>query len=102
MTNEQSLTTTLTCSFGVVQVFCWVGARTGPDDVPLPGFELRPLGRPARSQALYRLRYPGSAHRTSSSAVKLQFVKFWVMTPCSLIKWSSVLPASSVNSETYT
>jgi hypothetical protein len=26
----------------------------------LPGRELRPLGRPARSQSLYRLRYPGS------------------------------------------
>jgi hypothetical protein len=26
----------------------------------LPGLELRPLGSPARSQSLYRLRYPGS------------------------------------------
>jgi hypothetical protein len=26
----------------------------------LPGLELRPLGRPARSQSLYRLSYPGS------------------------------------------
>jgi hypothetical protein len=26
----------------------------------LPGLELRPLGRPARSQSLYRLRYSGS------------------------------------------
>jgi hypothetical protein len=26
----------------------------------LPGLELRPLSRPARSQSLYRLRYPGS------------------------------------------
>jgi hypothetical protein len=26
----------------------------------LPGLGLRPLGRPARSQSLYRLRYPGS------------------------------------------
>jgi hypothetical protein len=25
-----------------------------------PGLELRPLGRPARSYSLYRLRYPGS------------------------------------------
>jgi hypothetical protein len=43
----------------------WVGPRTGLDDVerrkilPLPGLELRPLGRPACSQSLYRLRYPG-------------------------------------------
>jgi hypothetical protein len=26
----------------------------------LPGFELQPLDRPARSKSLYRLRYPGS------------------------------------------
>jgi hypothetical protein len=43
----------------------WVGPRTGLDDVeerkilPLPELELRPLGRPARSQSLHRLRYPG-------------------------------------------
>jgi hypothetical protein len=43
-----------------------VGPRTGLDDVerrnmlPLPGFELRPLYRPARSQSLYPLRRPGS------------------------------------------
>ena len=29
----------------------------------LPGLELRPLRRPARSQSLYRLRYPGSSVR---------------------------------------
>jgi hypothetical protein len=44
----------------------WVGPRTGLDDMEkrkfltLPGLELRPLSRPARSQSLYRLRYPGS------------------------------------------
>jgi hypothetical protein len=43
-----------------------VGSRTGMDDLKkrkflnLPGLELRPFGRPARSQSLYRLRYPGS------------------------------------------
>jgi hypothetical protein len=42
-----------------------VGLRAGLDDVEkrkfltLPGLELRPLVRPARSQSLYRLRYPG-------------------------------------------
>jgi hypothetical protein len=41
-----------------------VGPRTDLDDVerrnflPLPGLELRPLGRHTRSQSLYRLRYP--------------------------------------------
>jgi hypothetical protein len=44
----------------------WVDDRPGLDDVEkrkfltLPGLELRPLGRPARSQSLCRLRYPGS------------------------------------------
>jgi hypothetical protein len=39
----------------------WVGPRAGLDDVEkrkflsLPGLLLRPLGRPARSQSLYRL-----------------------------------------------
>jgi hypothetical protein len=43
----------------------WVGPKTGLDDVerkkilPLSVLELRPLGRPARTQSLYRLRYPG-------------------------------------------
>jgi hypothetical protein len=43
----------------------WVDPRAGLDDVEkkkfltLLGLELRPLGRPARSQSLYRLRYPG-------------------------------------------
>jgi hypothetical protein len=45
----------------------WMGPRTGLDDLekrkflPTPGLELRPLGRPARSQSLYRLSYPGSS-----------------------------------------
>jgi hypothetical protein len=45
----------------------WVGPRTGLDDVEkrkfltILGLELRPHGRPARSQSLYRLRYPGSS-----------------------------------------
>jgi hypothetical protein len=42
-----------------------VGSRGGLDDVEkrkflnLPRLELRSLGHPARSQSLYRLRYPG-------------------------------------------
>jgi hypothetical protein len=42
------------------------GPQSGLDDVEkrkfltLPGLKLRPLGRPARSQSLYRLSYPGS------------------------------------------
>jgi uncharacterized membrane protein YkvI len=43
-----------------------MGPRAGVDNLEkrkfftLPGLELRLLGRPARSQSLYRLRYPGS------------------------------------------
>jgi hypothetical protein len=43
-----------------------VDLRAGLDDLgkrkflTLPGLELRPLSRPARSQSLYRLRYLGS------------------------------------------
>jgi hypothetical protein len=45
-----------------------MGPRAGLDDVvkrkflTLPGFELRLLGRPARSQSLYRLRYHCPVH----------------------------------------
>jgi hypothetical protein len=35
--------------------------RSGVEKIlPIPRLELRPLGRPAPSQSLYRLRYPGS------------------------------------------
>jgi hypothetical protein len=43
-----------------------MGPRAGLDNVEkikfltLPALELRPLGRLARKQSLYRLRYPGS------------------------------------------
>jgi hypothetical protein len=42
----------------------WMDPRAGLDNVEkrkllnLPGLKLRPLGRPARSQSLYRLHYP--------------------------------------------
>jgi hypothetical protein len=42
----------------------WVGPRAGLDDMEnensCPIREPRPLGRPARSQSLYHLSYPGS------------------------------------------
>jgi hypothetical protein len=50
----------------------WVGPRAGLDNVEnskfftLLGFELRPLGREARSQSLYILRYPFSLVRRGS------------------------------------
>jgi hypothetical protein len=46
----------------------WVGARTVLDygkmrkTLPLPELELRPLGRPARSQSLYRVSDVGLKH----------------------------------------
>jgi hypothetical protein len=51
----------------------WVGPRAGLDDVEKrkillqTGLKLRPLGRPARSQSLYRLSYPGSSRPARSS-----------------------------------
>jgi hypothetical protein len=49
-------------SLGTHWIGLWVGPEAGLDDVKrnfltLPGLELRPLGRPARSQSLYRLSY---------------------------------------------
>jgi hypothetical protein len=63
-----------------------VDPRAGLDDVvrrkflPLPVLELRPLGRSARSQSLYRLRYPVRGLRFFT-AVKIRVVVFGVMTP---------------------
>jgi hypothetical protein len=53
---------------GTHQTRGWVGPRTGLNDMekrkflPLPGLELRPIGRPAHSQSLYRLSCPGLLH----------------------------------------
>jgi hypothetical protein len=50
---------------GTLWIGGWVGPRTGMDAVekrkffPVSGLELQPLYRPARSQSLYRLSYPG-------------------------------------------
>jgi hypothetical protein len=51
---------------GTQLIRVWVDPKAGLDGVEkrkfltLPEPELRTLGRPARSQSLYRLRYPGS------------------------------------------
>jgi hypothetical protein len=53
-------------SFGTHWIGGWVDHRAGLDNMKkwkfltLPVLELRPLGRPASSQSLNRLRYPGS------------------------------------------
>jgi hypothetical protein len=50
----------------------WMGPTAGLDDVEkrkfltLQGLELQPVGRPARSQLSYRLRYPGSLPEDST------------------------------------
>jgi hypothetical protein len=55
-----------------------VDPRAGLDDVEKrkflipPGLELRLLGRPARSQSLYRLRYSGSLNKDSIVNNKIQ------------------------------
>jgi hypothetical protein len=54
-----------------------VGPRAGLDDVEkrkfltLLGLELRPLGRPARSQSLYQLHYPSSHDKSQSCKISL-------------------------------
>jgi hypothetical protein len=50
----------------------WVDPRAGVDDMEkrklltLPGLELRPLSRPARSLSLFRLSYPGSLNKRAA------------------------------------
>jgi hypothetical protein len=54
-----------------------MGPRADLDDVewrkilPIQGLELRPLGRAAHSQSLYRLRYPGFWSRTYYNSATL-------------------------------
>jgi hypothetical protein len=64
----------------------WLGPRAGLDDVEkrkfltLPGHELRPLGRPARRQSLYRLRYLGfSSLQIFSFRSSVRWLLFWTL-----------------------
>jgi hypothetical protein len=58
-----------------------VGLRAGLDDVEkrkffiLPGLELRSLCRPARSQSLYRLHYPGCVRKYKGHVVTVWSVE---------------------------
>jgi hypothetical protein len=58
----------------------WVGPRAGLDYMEKwkiltpPGLEFRPLSRPASSQSLYRLRYPGSGSISNSFQLNHSFV----------------------------
>jgi hypothetical protein len=80
-----------------------VGPRTGLDVVekrkclPLPGLELRPLSRPARSQSLYRLRYPNylanlalNPRKRKSINVELRFYqRLILLRKCEVVNSSS-------------
>jgi hypothetical protein len=64
----------------------WVGPSAGLNTevrgkifLPLPGIEPRSPGRPARSQTLYWLSYPGSA-LTNYASINLQISILWVVT----------------------
>jgi hypothetical protein len=67
-----------------------VDPRVGLDDVEkrkflsLPGLKLRPLSPPARSQSLYRIRYPASYATTKASIHN--YVKFIFMFLISLLE----------------
>jgi hypothetical protein len=75
-----------------------VGPRGGLDDLgrrkflPLPGLKLRPLGRPARSQSLCRLRYRG---RKRKSAIWKFAYYVWSTTGAVLIVPSGINPFST-------
>jgi hypothetical protein len=67
-----------------------VDPRAGLDDVEkrkfltLQGLELRRLGRPARSQSLYRLSYPGSrlySDKTFKFIIKIVLTKVGCVSP---------------------
>jgi hypothetical protein len=58
-----------------------VGTRADLDDMEkgkfltLLGLELRHLGRPARSQSLYQLRYPGSLRVCTDAVIIMSRVR---------------------------
>jgi hypothetical protein len=43
----------------------------------LPGLELQPLGRPAHSHSLYRLRYPGSLPSSGGPLMANELERTW-------------------------
>jgi hypothetical protein len=92
---------------GIHWIGGWVDPRAGLEDVgkkkflTLPGLELRTLGRPARSQSLYRLRYPASRMFQFESIIKVSQCVILSFTHLSLFlpptpKFSSLFPNASV------
>jgi hypothetical protein len=67
-----------------------VGPMVGLDEVKnrkfltIPGLELRLFGRPARSQSLYRLRYPGTNNNILNTDLKVYTVLEFVRSPVPL------------------
>jgi hypothetical protein len=65
-----SFTPQLFCPLGRAPGTHWIGGWVAPEEkrkfLTLPGLELWPLGRPARSQSLYRLCYRGSPRPTDN------------------------------------
>jgi hypothetical protein len=70
---------------GIHWIGGWVDPRADLDNVEnrkfltLPELELRPLGRPARSQSLCRLRHPGSYLGTDG---RILLVLNWILNKC--------------------
>jgi hypothetical protein len=66
-----------------------VDPRAGLDDVMrkfliLPVLELQPLGRSARSQAVYRVRYPDSCITNLKQILFMKCAVLWTVRSCSL------------------
>jgi hypothetical protein len=64
---------------GTHRIGGWAGPRDGLDNVnrkslTLQGLELRPLGRPARSQSLYRLRFTKPQYKYRASIYQTESV----------------------------
>jgi hypothetical protein len=80
-------------AYGTHWIGGWMDPRAGLDDMEkrkfltLPGLELRLLSRPARSQSLYRLSYPGSVKYI------LYFIRhytdLWKMQALYLVSWKN-------------
>jgi hypothetical protein len=75
--SEWSVSRTGRFTHGTHWIGGWVGTRTGVEYVerrkilPLPELELQPLGRPSRSQSLYRLTWAGSPEVQKSNSYDL-------------------------------
>jgi hypothetical protein len=78
-----------------------VGPRAGLDDVAKgkfftsPGLEPQPLGRPVRSQSLYRLRYPGSKYMLNMYII-MEILGRWTPLSMERVRVIENLPLSFI------